>query len=149
MKLYLCVLGFAILCAAPAVATQTRVPPRVPATVQRQAPPLAQAQPPAQAQPVRYPTRVTAKALSAVCSENNAACLTYVLGVVDAYVATTIASFGQSHLCFPPQVSNQQIANVAIAYLHAHPEQQDANAATAVILGIQAAYPCRQGAAPQ
>lgn len=137
-------LGLAALFAAPAAATQPRVPPRAPAPVA-----TPQAQPPAQAQPIRYPTRVTAKALSAVCGQDNGACLTYVLGVVDAYVATTMASFGQTHLCFPPQVSNQQIANVAIAYLHAHPEQQDTNAATTVILAIQAAYPCRQGAAPQ
>jgi hypothetical protein len=77
-----------------------------------------------------------------VCNENGAACLTYVLGVVDSYVATTVASFGKPRLCFPPQVNNQQIANVAIAYVRAHPEQQNLNAAMPVILGVQAAFPC-------
>ncbi|MDB5692391.1 MAG: Rap1a immunity protein [Alphaproteobacteria bacterium] len=135
--------GLAAALAGPAMAAQARAPAPAPVQPQGQAAPAPPAAP-----PVQYPTRVSVKQLTAVCGENGAACLTYVLGVVDSYVTTSIANFGRPHVCVPPQVSNQQVANTAIAYLRAHPGAPDANAAIPVILGVQAAYPCAQATPP-
>jgi hypothetical protein len=139
MKLNLCLFGLAAALAGPAAAA----PVGAPAALQPQAQP-APAPPAAPA--VQYPTRVSVRQLNAVCSENGAACLTYVLGVVDAYVTTSIANFGRPKLCIPAQLNNQQIVNTAVAYLRAHPGAPDVNAAIPVILGVQAAYPCAQAA---
>ncbi|MEA3001696.1 MAG: Rap1a immunity protein [Sphingomonadales bacterium] len=141
MKLNLCLFGLAAALAGPAAAAAA--PARAPAAV----PPQAQPAPAPPAAPaVQYPMRVSVRQLNAVCNENGAACLTYVLGVVDSYVTTSIANFGRPKLCIPVQVNNQQIVNTAVAYLRAHPGAQDVNAAIPVILGVQAAYPCAQAA---
>lgn len=89
------------------------------------------------------PVRATARALLGICNENQGACLTYVMGAVDAYVGTSIVNFGRAYVCIPPQVTNQQIANVAVAYLRTHPEMLDVNAALVVVQGVSASYPCR------
>ncbi|HEX4737885.1 MAG TPA: Rap1a/Tai family immunity protein [Allosphingosinicella sp.] len=140
MKSCLCVLGLAALVATPAAARQTRAPARTPAPAPVQAPQPAPA--PAQSG-LAIPVRVTARALLGVCSENQGACLTYVLGAVDSYVASSVVNFGRPYLCFPPQVTNQQIANVAVAYMRAHPEAQDSNAGLVVIQGVATSFPCR------
>jgi hypothetical protein len=89
------------------------------------------------------PIRASARALTAICAENQGACLTYVMGAIDAYVGTSVVNFGRAYICIPPQVTNQQITNIAIAYLRAHPEMQDVNAALVVIQGVSVSYPCR------
>ena len=141
MRLCLCVLGLAALFAAPAGAAQKRAPAHAPTPVQQ---PTPQAAPTAAPAPgLAMPVRVTARALLAICQENQGACLTYVLGAVDSYVASSVVNFGRPYLCFPPQVTNQQIANVAVAYMRAHPEAQDSNAGLVVIQGVATSYPCR------
>jgi hypothetical protein len=99
----------------------------------------------AQPQPTGTPmlVRATARSLGAICNENQGACIAYVTGAVDAYVGTSLVNFGRSYVCVPPQVTNQQITNVAVAFLRAHPEMQDMNAALVVIQGVSASYPCR------
>jgi hypothetical protein len=89
------------------------------------------------------PVRATARALGAICNENQGACIAYVTGAVDAYVGTSLVNFGRAYVCVPPQVTNQQITNVAIVFLRAHPEMQDMNAALVVVQGVSASYPCR------
>jgi hypothetical protein len=128
-------LGLALL-SGPAAA-QTR---SVPAPAPRQAAP-AQAQPAPSG--TMMPVRATARALTAICNENQGACLTYVMGAIDSYVGTSLVNFGRSYVCIPPQVTNQQVTNVAVAFLRAHPEMQDTNAALVVIQGISVSYPCR------
>jgi len=88
------------------------------------------------------PTRVTAKALSAVCAENRAACLTYVLGAIDGVVATSMVGSGRQPLCLPRQGSNDQLAQTVFRYLKAHPEQGNANGATIVVVALLEAHPC-------
>ena len=105
------------------------------------APAAAQTNPAAPAAPV-LPTRVTAKALTAVCGENREACLTYVLGAVDAFGAAVALARGRKAYCIPMGTTNDQLAQAAVRYLRAHPEEGNVNAATVVIAGLASAYPC-------
>jgi hypothetical protein len=127
-------LGLVALFAGPAAA-QRPAP-------QRLAPPPAPLQATPAPMPSTVPTRLTAKGLGLICNQNEGACLTYVLGAIDAFVATSIVNYGRTDLCFPAQVTNMQIAGVAIAYVRAHPEAQDRNAAIVVLSGVRASFPC-------
>ena len=92
--------------------------------------------------PTTIPTRVTAKALTAVCGEDRSACLTYVLGVVDTFTTTlTLAQRPQAY-CIPRGTSNDQVAATAVKHLRAHPQEANTNAAIVVIAGLKEAYPC-------
>ena len=87
-------------------------------------------------------TRVTAKALVAVCGEDRSACLTYVLGTVDTFsTALALARRPQTY-CIPRGATNDQVAQAAVKYLRAHPEEGNTNAAVVVIAGLKEAYPC-------
>jgi hypothetical protein len=138
MKLSMFILGLAALASGPATA-QTR---RAPAPTVSQAP-AVQPKPAPVPTGTPMPVRATARALLGICNENQGACLTYVMGAVDSYVGTSIVNFGRAYVCIPPQVTNQQIANVAVAYLRTHPQMLDVNAALVVVQGISASYPCR------
>jgi hypothetical protein len=97
--------------------------------------------PPAAAQPV--PARATAGTITRVCNENQAACLTYVVGSLDAFFATMTAFGRPPTICIPPAVNNNQLMQVGLAYLRAHPEVANANGAEIVIAAIHRAYPCQ------
>lgn len=130
MKACALLLALAALAAGPADAQQRLAPPPRPIS------PM-----PAPA-PTTVPTRLTAKSLATICNQNEGACLTYVLGAIDAFVATSVVNYGRTDICFPAQVTNMQIANVAIAYVRAHPEVQDRNAALVVLQGVRVSFPC-------
>ena len=132
MRLCALILACAALLAGPAAAQ-----PRAPAPA-----PVRSAPVPIQQQVQIIPTRLNAKGLTAICAQNDGACLTYVLGAVDAFVATDVVNFNRIDICFPPQVTNLQIASVAVAYVRAHPEAQDRNAAMVVLQGVRASFPC-------
>jgi len=61
-------------------------------------------------------------------------CAGYINGVID----TNHALF-----CVPPKVTNRQIINITIIYLHDHPEKLDRSAPNLVINALQAAFPCK------
>ena len=61
-------------------------------------------------------------------------CAGYIKGVID----TNHALF-----CFPPEVTNRQIINITIIYLHDHPEKLDRYAPNLVIKALRAAFPCK------
>src|SRR4051812_21803453 len=88
------------------------------------------------------PTRVTGKALAALCDADRNACIGYVVGAVDAFVATQIMHRGPVNFCLPPGVTNQQLAEVALMAIRSRPDLSDNNAATVVIVALVAAYPC-------
>jgi hypothetical protein len=88
------------------------------------------------------PTRVTGKALAALCDADRNACIGYVVGSVDAFVATQIMHRGPINFCLPASVTNQQLAEVALAAIRSRPDLSDNNAATVVIVALVAAYPC-------
>jgi hypothetical protein len=88
------------------------------------------------------PTRVTGKALAALCDADRNACIGYVVGAVDAFVATQVMHRGPVTFCLPAGVTNQQLAEVALIAIRSRPDLQDNNAATVVIVALVAAYPC-------
>ena len=88
------------------------------------------------------PTRLTSRALADICAENDAACLTYVLGAIDGHVATRVAAGAASPFCIPATVNNLQLKDLAVRYLLSHPQEGGANAATAVVVAMRQAFPC-------
>jgi hypothetical protein len=94
------------------------------------------------------PTRVTGKALAALCDADRNACIGYVVGAVDAFVATQIMHRGPVTFCLPAGVTNQQLAEAAVRAVRSRPDLGDNNAATIVIVALVAAYPCTPPPAP-
>ena len=88
------------------------------------------------------PTRVTATALTAVCSQDKGACMTYVLGALDSATSIWTSSGARSPICLPTAAKNADVADVVARYLKANPNQGNANAATATILALRQAFPC-------
>jgi hypothetical protein len=138
MKRIATTLMAAIMLAGTATAQQPRQPQRPQAQAQR---PPAQAQRPT-AQAPTVPTRVTARTLIALCNQDRGGCLTYVLGAADAFSSALVASRRPPVFCFPRGTTNDQIAQSAVRYLRAHPEEGGNNAGLVVLAGLTAAYPC-------
>jgi hypothetical protein len=108
---------------------------------QAQRPP-AQAQQRAPAQAQRVPTRVTARTLTALCSQDRSGCLTYVLGAADAFSSALVAAGRPQVFCFPRGTTNDQIAQTAVRYLRANPQEGGNNAGLVILAGLTTAYPC-------
>lgn len=100
---------------------------------------LAAAQP-AAAQSV--PTRVNSQQLTAICAENAAACMTYILGAVDNAVSTSSRAGAGPLICFPRGATNTQIMQAAVQRLRIRPPTENANAASVVVASLQLTYPC-------
>src|SRR3954468_20519847 len=94
------------------------------------------------------PMRGSGRVLSGLCDANRDACLAYVVGAVDAYIATLWVSGTRLPFCIPAGVTNEQLTQVSLRYLRIHPERIDANAATLVVLALRDAYPCQAPAPP-
>lgn len=128
----------------PAQRPQAQRPPaqaqqRLPAQAQQR--PQAQPQrPPAQAP--RVPTRVTARTLTAICAQDRNGCLTYVLGAADAFASALVAAGRPQVFCFPRGTTNDQIAQAAVRYLRANPQEGGSNAGLVVLAGLTASFPC-------
>lgn len=98
---------------------------------------------PAPARPApQIPTRLNAQTLTGLCGQDRGSCLTYVLGVTDAYASALVASARPQIFCVPRGTSNDQIAQAVVRYLRAHPEEGATNASLVVLSGLKAAYPC-------
>lgn len=95
-----------------------------------------------QAQPRGAAPRVTGRSLLAVCNENRAACLTYVMGAIDGVVMAASLVAGRNPLCLPTDATNMQLTDAVMRYLRAHPEDSDASGAAVVVAGLIGAYPC-------
>jgi hypothetical protein len=111
----------------------------------QQAAPRPAQRPPAQAQrpavPV-VPTRVTARTLTTICGQDRSACLTYVLGAADAYASALAAAGRPQVFCFPRGTTNDQIAQSAVRYMRANPQEGGSNAGLVILAGLSTAYPC-------
>jgi hypothetical protein len=129
----------AIVLAGAAQAQQPSPRPaqRPPAQAQRPAP---QGRP--QGQALRVPTRVTAQTLTAICGQDRTGCLTYVLGAVDAFASALVAAGRPQVFCFPAGTTNDQIAQSAVRYLRAHPEEGGNNAGLVILGALTSTYPC-------
>jgi hypothetical protein len=122
-----------LLAAASSVLLVAAAQPRPPA---RSAPVQAAPQPP------RLPVRASVRVLLGICGSDNNACITYVVGAADAWTAAA-ASLGRPQLfCFPAGTSNLQIAQSAVQYLRARPQEADTNAAAVLLGAFTTIYPC-------
>lgn len=108
--------------------------------------PAVQAQPQPAAAPhvaaPRVPTRVTARALGAVCAENGAACLTYVMAVIDTTQNAAANAGVRVSYCIPAGFRNDQVADLALRYVRAHPELGSENGASVVVGSLRESFPC-------
>jgi hypothetical protein len=115
-------------------------------TAQAQTRPSARPQtaPPADAAPAVpvIPTRVTARTLTGLCGQDRGACLAYVLGAADSWSSALAAAGRPQIFCVPRGTTNDQMAQAAVRYLRAHPEEGGVNASMVVLAGLKEAYPC-------
>ena len=72
-------------------------------------------------------------------------CAGYIVGVADAMMGSQAAggSMAGWNACFPQNVSNTQVRDIALKFLNAHPEIRHANAAPLVARALSEAFPCR------
>ncbi|TMJ12807.1 MAG: hypothetical protein E6G94_13015 [Alphaproteobacteria bacterium] len=102
-----------------------------------------QAQPaPARPQGPVIPTRVTARVLVGLCGSDKGACLAYVLGAADAYTSALTAAGRPQIFCFPAGTANQAIADSAVQFLRARPQEGGSNAGLALLGAFTTIYPC-------
>src|SRR3954471_6355226 len=85
---------------------------------------------PAMAQTV--PMRASGRVLSGLCDASRDACVAYVVGAVDAYVATQWVNGGRVPFCIPAGATNEQLTQASLRSIRQHAERIDANAATLV-----------------
>ena len=114
-------------------------------TAQAQPGPRPVQRPPAQAQrptAPAVPTRVTARTLTTLCGQDRNACLTYVLGAVDAYASALVAAGRPQVFCVPRGTTNDQIAQAMVAHLRANPQEGGTNAGLVILAGMTARFPC-------
>ncbi|HEX2764772.1 MAG TPA: Rap1a/Tai family immunity protein [Allosphingosinicella sp.] len=105
----------------------------------------AAAQPPAAKPPAAQatiPTRLTAKLLSDLCAQDRAACLGYVVGSTDSWAGALAAAGRPQVICIPAGVTNDQITQVTVRYVRAHPEEGGVNAAVVIFAALKSAFPC-------
>jgi len=126
--------------ASVAQAQPARPPARAPQPVQQQ-PPAARP-PQAPPQGPHIPTRIAARTLVGLCAQDNGACLTYVLGAADAFSSALVAAGRPPVFCFPAGTTNQQVAQSAVQYLRARPQEGGNNAALSLLAAFTAIYPC-------
>ena len=99
---------------------------------------------------------VSGNDLFGVCSDdhhfNEAYCKGYVVGVADALMALNAMKangYELSSTCLPfkglpgTNVKPEQIRDVVVQYLTAHPERRHEAAAGHALLALQAAFPCK------
>jgi hypothetical protein len=96
---------------------------------------------PAPAAPT-LPTRVTAKMLSDLCSQDRGVCLGYVIGSVDSWASALMAAGRPQVVCIPAGANNDQITQATVRYIRAHPEEAGSNAAAVVFAALKATFPC-------
>lgn len=104
----------------------------------------AAAQPPAAAPPAppTMPTRVTAKMLSDLCAQDRGACLGYVVGATDSWVAALAVAGRPQVFCIPAGVTNDQITQATVRYLRANPREGGVNATVVIFAALKSAFPC-------
>jgi hypothetical protein len=117
---------------APVRQAPARTAPAAPAP--RPAPPRPQGP--------SIPTRVAVKSFVGLCAGDKGACLTYVLGAADAFSSALAAAGRPQIFCFPAGTPNQAIADTALQYVRARPQESGNNAALAIVAGLAAIYPC-------
>jgi hypothetical protein len=88
------------------------------------------------------PGRVTGRMLASLCESNQALCLGYVVGALDALLSAQATWNVPVNICVPATITNQQIADITVHALRLRPELMNANAAAVVAVALSAVYPC-------
>jgi Rap1a immunity proteins len=87
------------------------------------------------------------KACTSVVLRDNALCIGYIIGISDAMQAaqaTGGALFGWQ-ACLPPSATAEQVTEVAVRFLIAHPEAQQSSAGDLIAKALSDAFPCHPG----
>jgi hypothetical protein len=88
---------------------------------------------------------VLGKDLFGFCSDRSANsqsfCNGYLAGVADALGVFNAMGVGKI-ACLQPNTPNDQVKDIVVQYLTAHPEKRDLDAAGEALIALQAAYPC-------
>ena len=78
------------------------------------------------------------------CSDSSANaqsfCNGYLAGVADAL--SVVDTMGVKTACLQLNIANEQVKNIVMQYLTAHPEKRDLAAAGQDLMALQAAFPC-------
>jgi Rap1a immunity proteins len=69
-------------------------------------------------------------------------CLGYIVGALEGWHHATVMHRGTASLCNTQRLTNQQIADIAIIYLRAHPEVRPLNASSILGLLFIDKFPC-------
>lgn len=84
----------------------------------------------------------TGNQLLRLCSSNDASERGVCLGYGEAVIDTWDGSFA----CAPAGIEAQQVADVLVRYLNAHPESREKDAGSLAFIAVQAAWPCPKAA---
>ena len=87
-------------------------------------------------------SRVTGSKLLNLCSATNASnCDAYLSGVADA-----VAAQGPEHapFCIPDAVTGHQLHEVAVKFMHEHPQELELKAGTVATHAFTAAFACKK-----
>ncbi len=87
-------------------------------------------------------SRVTGAKLLSLCTASAAAnCDAYLSGVADG-----VAAQGPEHapFCIPDAVTGKQLREVAVKYMHDHPQDLELKAGTVVTHAYTAAFACKK-----
>jgi hypothetical protein len=87
---------------------------------------------------------VLGKDLFGFCSDRSANsqsfCNGYLAGVADAL--SVVNTMGVKTACLQLNIPNEQVKDVVMQYITAHPEKRDLAAAGQGLMALQAAFPC-------
>jgi hypothetical protein len=78
--------------------------------------------------------------------QDQATCLGFVMGSTDAVTVATAfgGACGTFRVCRPAQVTDEQVRDVILKYLEAHPAERSSSSAVALAArALAAAWPCR------
>lgn len=88
---------------------------------------------------------MTGNQLYTACSDpRNAACESYVTGIVDAVSAMTSGAKHKKSFCARPEVQGGQFVEVVVNYLRDHPASRSDGAAGLAIKALTISFPCRK-----
>jgi len=84
---------------------------------------------------------LSGKDLQELCKGGDAACTTYVMGVLDAVNLMESRSGGSSAFC-APEITSDEVTDVVTKHLKRHPARWESPAATLVVEALTEAFPC-------
>jgi len=90
-------------------------------------------------------SRYTVEALMRDCSGEafqKMACTSFVSGVLDGSLATTANEARKPVICLPEVYSNRSVREAALNWLRVHPQYNEMNAGSMVLIAMTKQFPC-------